>query len=37
MLGRRRLDDVFRPEPVNRRVRSDLITRRGEALGLDWS
>ena len=36
MLGRRRLDDVFRPEPVNRRVRSDLITRRVEALGLAW-
>ncbi len=33
MLGRRELADVYRPEPVDRRRRSEVITRRVKALG----
>lgn len=36
MLGTRRLSLAYRPEPVNRRQRSDIITRRVTELGLEW-
>lgn len=32
LLGTRRIPDAYRPEPVNRRRRSAIISRRAEAL-----